>query len=74
MAAPPWHTTAWLDVPASLSLAALRARVVMLRAFPMLCPGCVQHGIPQAQRVVEAFAGAPHVVVGLHTVFEHHAP
>lgn len=45
---------------------------MLLHAFQMLCPGCVARGIPQAQRVAELFAGAPLVVVGLHTVFEHH--
>ena len=39
----------------------------------MLCPGCVLHGLPQAQRVAAAFVDAPLTVVGLHTVFEHHA-
>lgn len=45
---------------------------MLLHAFQMLCPGCVLHGIPQAQRVAAAFADAPLTVVGLHTVFEHH--
>lgn len=72
LAAPAWHTTDWLNTDQPLTLEKLRGKVVMLHAFQMLCPGCVQHGIPQAQRVAEAFAGAPLVVVGLHTVFEHH--
>ncbi len=55
-----------------MTLARLRGRVVLLHAFQMLCPGCVLHGIPQAQRVAAAFADAPLTVVGLHTVFEHH--
>jgi hypothetical protein len=46
--------------------------VIVLHAFQMLCPGCVSHGVPQAQRVHELFANAPVAVVGLHTVFEHH--
>jgi thiol-disulfide isomerase/thioredoxin len=70
--APPWTTTEWLNTPSPLSLEGLRGRVVLLHAFQMLCPGCVSRGIPQAQRVAEVFAGAPLVVVGLHTVFEHH--
>ena len=70
--APAWHTTAWFNSDAPLALDQLRGRVVLLHAFQMLCPGCVQRGIPQAQRVAEAFAGAPVVVVGMHTVFEHH--
>lgn len=70
--APPWRTTAWLNTPEPLALEQLRGRVVLLHAFQMLCPGCVSHGIPQAQRVAELFVGTPLVVVGLHTVFEHH--
>ncbi len=70
--APEWQTTAWLNTPEPLDLARLRGRVVLLHAFQMLCPGCVAHGIPQAQRVAELFKGAPLTVVGLHTVFEHH--
>jgi hypothetical protein len=41
-------------------------------AFQMLCPGCVSHALPQAQRVREAFPADAVSVVGLHTVFEHH--
>ncbi|SEK21638.1 Peroxiredoxin [Stigmatella aurantiaca] len=70
--APEWRTTDWLNAPEPLTLKKLRGRVVLLHAFQMLCPGCVARGIPQAQRVAELFAGAPLVVVGLHTVFEHH--
>ena len=70
--APEWQTTDWLNTKEPLSLAKLRGRVVLLHAFQMLCPGCVARGIPQAQRVVAAFAGAPLTVVGMHTVFEHH--
>ena len=72
MKAPEWRTTQWRNTPEPLTLERLRGRVVLLHAFQMLCPGCVARGIPQAQRVAEVFAGAPLVVVGLHTVFEHH--
>lgn len=70
--APEWQTTDWLNAKLPLSVAGLRGRVVLLHAFQMLCPGCVARGIPQAQRVQAAFAGAPLTVVGMHTVFEHH--
>jgi thiol-disulfide isomerase/thioredoxin len=70
--APPWKTTLWLNTPEALSLEGLRGRVVLVHAFQMLCPGCVSRGLPQAQRVAEAFRGAPLSVIGLHTVFEHH--
>lgn len=71
--APEWRTVAWLNSPRPLGLDDFRGRVVLLHAFQMLCPGCVAHGIPQAQRVAKLFEGAPLAVVGLHTVFEHHA-
>ena len=70
--APAWHTTDWLNTAQPLTLEALRGRVVLLEAFQMLCPGCVSHGIPQAQRAAEAFKDAPFAVIGMHTVFEHH--
>ncbi len=62
----------WFNSAAPLSLAALRGRVVALHAFQMLCPGCVQHGLPQAQRIHAVFEPDDVAVVGLHTVFEHH--
>jgi AhpC/TSA family len=70
--APEWQTTTWFNAPSPIALASLRGRVVMLHAFQMLCPGCVLHGVPQAQRAAAAFVSAPLTVVGLHTVFEHH--
>ncbi len=71
--APEWRTGRWFNTEKPLALADLRGRVVVLHAFQMLCPGCVLHGLPQAQRVAEAFEHEPLTVVGLHTVFEHHA-
>lgn len=68
-----WLTTTWFNTPEPLNLERLRGRVVVLHAFQMLCPGCVAHSIPQAQRVAELFKSAPLAVIGLHTVFEHHA-
>lgn len=57
---------------APVDLTELRGRVVMIETFQMLCPGCISHGLPQAQRVQRAFSGDHVVVIGLHTVFEHH--
>ena len=70
--APAWRTTEWFNAQEPLTLDALRGRVVMICAFQMLCPGCVLHGVPQAERVHQQFAGEGVAVVGLHTVFEHH--
>lgn len=72
-AAPEWQLAGWLNAPSRPSLAALRGRVVVLHVFQMLCPGCVSHGIPQAQRIREAFPLEDLAVIGLHSVFEHHA-
>lgn len=71
-AAPELEVSEWLNTSQPLSLAALRGQVVVIEAFQMLCPGCVAHGLPQVQRVQRAFGGDL-VVLGLHTVFEHHA-
>ncbi len=72
-AAPELQVSRWFNTPAPLSLAALHGRVVVVEAFQMLCPGCVSHGLPQAQRVRQVFAREDVEVIGLHTVFEHHA-
>lgn len=50
----------------------LRGKVVVVEAFQMLCPGCVSHGLPQAQRIDRTFDRSHVAVIGLHTVFEHH--
>ncbi len=70
--APEWRTVEWFNTPTPLSLTNLYGRVVLAVAFQMLCPGCVSQGLPQAQRVREAFPEEEIAVVGLHTVFEHH--
>jgi hypothetical protein len=62
----------WLNTPEPLSLAALRGKVVVVEAFQMLCPGCVSHGLPQAQAIRRIFPEDEVAVIGLHSVFEHH--
>ena len=72
--APDWQIREWCNhAGAPLQLAALHGRVVVLHAFQMLCPACVQHGLPQAQRIRATFAAEDVALIGLHTVFEHHA-
>jgi peroxiredoxin len=71
--APELQTSHWLNADSPISLASLRGRVVVLHAFQMLCPGCVSHGLPQATKTRETFPEADVAVIGLHTVFEHHA-
>jgi peroxiredoxin len=71
--APELQTSHWLNADSPISLASLRGRVVVLHAFQMLCPGCVSHALPQAAKIKETFPEADVAVIGLHTVFEHHA-
>jgi peroxiredoxin len=72
-AAPDWAVSQWFNTPEPLSLSALRGKVVLIHAFQMLCPGCVSHGTPQAEKAHRMFRGSDLQVIGLHTVFEHHA-
>ena len=73
MLAPELAVSQWFNTSEPLALSKLRGRVVMLHAFQMLCPGCVSHGTPQAQRAYNLFRNTDLAVIGLHTVFEHHA-
>lgn len=72
---PDLFASRWFNAPGPLTLDALRGpqrRVVLVLAFQMLCPGCVSTAIPQMKKVHDAFSQDRLVVVGLHTVFEHH--
>ncbi len=69
--APELATTEWFNTESDVTLAGLRGQVVVIEAFQMLCPGCVLHGLPQTQRIQQTF-GDQVIVLGLHTVFEHH--
>ncbi|MGE3064501.1 MAG: peroxiredoxin family protein [Hyphomicrobiaceae bacterium] len=70
---PELSVTRWFHTKTPLSLAALKGKVVVLTAFQMLCPGCLEHGLPQAKRIHERFNRNEVAVIGLHSVFEHHA-
>ena len=72
-AAPEPDVADWLNTDSPPSLAALRGKVVAMYAFQMLCPGCVSHGLPQAREIRRSFGRDDVEVLGLHTVFEHHA-
>lgn len=71
--APELAVSDWFNTTAPLTLAGLRGRVVFLHSFQLLCPGCVSAALPQVQRIERAFAHTDLQIVGLHTVFEHHA-
>ena len=69
---PELSTSGWINTEKPLTLASLKGKVVVVSAFQMLCPGCIEHGLPQAKRLAQKFNVAEVVVIGLHTVFEHH--
>lgn len=69
-----WSVSEWVNTGRpDYSTADLAGRVVVAAAFQMLCPGCVAETIPQLKRAAELFPAEHVAVVGLHTVFEHHA-
>ena len=70
---PDWSVDQWFNTAQPISLTDLRGKVVVIEAFQMLCPGCVAHGLPLAQQVHDTFPVDDVSVIGLHTVFEHHA-
>lgn len=70
--APPLLTSDWLNTTRPLDIPDFRGKLLVIEAFQMLCPGCVTHGLPQAQRIAGAFSAEHVAVIGLHTVFEHH--
>ena len=71
--APKLAVSEWFNTPAPLTLAGLRGRPVFLHTFQLLCPGCIAQAIPQVQRIERVFAHSDLQIIGLHTVFEHHA-
>ena len=71
--APELVTSVWLNTSEPLLLEKLRGKVVVLHAFQMLCPGCVSHGLPQAAEISAMYSRDQVQVIGLHSVFEHHA-
>lgn len=71
--APELAVQRWFNTTSPVTLAGLRGKVVVLHAFQMLCPGCVSDAIPLARRLHALARGSDLVVLGIHTVFEHHA-
>lgn len=72
MKTPELSVSKWLNTNDDLSIEKLKGKVIAIHAFQMLCPGCVLHGVPQAQKLFETFSQEHVAVIGLHTVFEHH--
>ncbi len=71
--APELKVSKWFNTDKDITLADLRGKVVVIEAFQMLCPGCVSHSLPMAQKIHQMFPHDQVAVIGLHTVFEHHS-
>ena len=72
MTTPELQVSQWFNTDQDITLASLLGKVIVVEAFQMLCPGCVLHGLPLAQKVRQSFPEETVAVIGLHTVFEHH--
>jgi len=71
--APKLQISKWLNTADLISIADLKGSVVVIEAFQMLCPGCVNHSLPQAKRLHAMFKDEKDIrILGLHSVFEHH--
>ena len=70
--APAWRVSQWLNTQEPIELEAQRGRVIVACAFQMLCPGCVSQAIPQLKAIHQHFASEDVLVIGIHSVFEHH--
>lgn len=74
--APELRVSHWFNSDKPITLDELRGKVVFIHAFQMLCPACVMSAMPQAVRMWLNYRQGPQsealVVLGLHTVFEHH--
>lgn len=71
--APELITSQWFNADSPLSLEILKGKVIAVFAFQMLCPGCVKMSMPQAEEAHQTFHADDVAIIGLHTVFEHHA-
>lgn len=70
--APDWQVSRWFNSTKALQVNDFADKVIVLEAFQMLCPGCIYYGLPMAQKITSHFKPEDVVVIGLHTVFEHH--
>ncbi|NVO58517.1 redoxin domain-containing protein [Rhodobacteraceae bacterium B1Z28] len=72
MTHPELQVSQWFNTTNDISLKGLAGKVIALEVFQMLCPGCVRHGLPLAQKIATTFPQEKVAVLGLHSVFEHH--
>ncbi len=69
---PPLFMSQWLNTDLEPRLADIGGKSVLPEAFRTLCPDCVYHGLTQARSVHGALSSHDLVVLGMHTVLEHH--
>ena len=69
---PELTVTRWLNTKEPVTLKALKGKVVVLLAFQMLCPSCVEKALPLARKLSQRFNPEQVAVIALHTVFENH--
>jgi thiol-disulfide isomerase/thioredoxin len=69
---PELAVTRWLNTKEPVTLKALKGKVVVLLAFQMLCPSCVEKALPLARKLSQRFNPEQVAVIALHTVFENH--
>ena len=70
--AEPLEISKWFNAAKPLSIQSLKGNVIVIGVFQMLCPGCVEHLVPQLKRTEATFQNLGVSVLGLHSVFEHH--
>lgn len=72
--APELQVSEWLNTSAPVRLSELRGNIVLIEVFQMLCPGCIMRGLPLAMKLHDTLGSQGTLtVLGLHSVFEHHA-
>ena len=62
----------WINTTGDVSSEIEKSKVLVVHVFQMLCPGCIYHGIPQTIKLHNDFSNKGVLVLGLHSVFEHH--
>ncbi|WNO08575.1 redoxin domain-containing protein [Teredinibacter sp. KSP-S5-2] len=70
--APELQVSNWVNTEKELSIQEHRGKVIVIYAFQMLCPGCISYCIPQAKKMSQLFSSEEILLIGLHSVFEHH--
>lgn len=70
--APELKIEKWINTDQAQTIEGMQGSVIALHTFQMLCPGCILHGLPQAERLHQFFKPKGLNLIGIHTVFENH--